>query len=65
MTGQYAEGFLKASEPARQLGVSLKSIRRWYGRGIIPGIRIGGVVRFDLPAVLEAIGAPGRKGVAR
>ncbi len=47
--------WLTASELAAVLKVSVVSIRRAYWKGLLPVIRFGRMVRFDLDQVREAI----------
>ncbi|MCA9313874.1 MAG: MerR family DNA-binding transcriptional regulator [Planctomycetes bacterium] len=47
---------LTATGVARRLGVRPKTVLQWARQGLIPAIRITGkVVRFDWPAVLDAV----------
>jgi excisionase family DNA binding protein len=47
--------WLTASELAAVLKVSVVSVRRAYWKGLLPVIRIGRIVRFDLDQVRAAI----------
>jgi len=47
--------WLTASELAAVLKVSVVSVRRAYWKGLLPVIRIGRMVRFDLDQVRQAI----------
>ena len=47
--------WLTASELAAVLKVSVVSIRRAYWKGLLPVIRFGRMVRFDLDQVSQAI----------
>lgn len=40
---------------AEALDVHHRTVEGWAARGIVPSVKIGGIVRFDLEAVLGAI----------
>jgi len=46
---------VRASMIAKRYDVSERCVRNWAETGIIPSIRIGKTVRFDMEAVIEAI----------
>ena len=46
---------LTVKQIAQTLGVHRVSIYRWAEAGVIPSFKIGGIRRFDLDAVLEAL----------
>jgi excisionase family DNA binding protein len=41
--------------------VSPQTVYRWASEGVVPSIRVGGSIRFDVLAVAEALTKP-RKG---
>jgi excisionase family DNA binding protein len=46
-----------AADVARRLNASERTIRRYAANGVLPAIRIGGLIRFDrrdVDAVIEA-----------
>ncbi len=53
-----SRGLLKASDIARILTVTPRTVLNWCERGLIPvALRAGRTVRFDICAVREALGA--------
>jgi excisionase family DNA binding protein len=53
---------LTAIELAELLRVGVTTVHRWARRGVIPSIRVGRVVRFNLHDVREALREPGDNG---
>jgi len=48
-----------AAEVARRLNASERTVRRYAEIGVLPSIRIGGLIRFD-PSDVDALVAAGR-----
>jgi len=44
---------VRAEVVAKQLDVHKRTVCLWAQQGVIPSIRIGGIVRFDLQQVME------------
>ncbi len=61
------EDLLNAADLAQRLGLKPDTVRDWYRRGRIPGLKLSPkVLRFDLAAVLAALGtSEGREGGGR
>lgn len=55
---------LSANELAEALGVSLSTVRRLTRDGQIPVIRVRSMVRYDISAVVEALGRWAQSPVA-
>jgi len=55
---------LKPEELAEKLHVSPRSLRNWQVRRIIPYIKFGRVIRFDLEKVMAALEKYERKAVS-
>ena len=49
-------GFVRKSEIAQIMGVSIRTIESWMARRIIPYHKINTIVSFDPEAVKRAIG---------
>jgi len=50
--------YFRAAEIAKELGVDVRTIRRWVAAGTLPSVKIGGarlVVEADLLRVLQAV----------
>ena len=47
--------FLNKSQLAQAIPASKRTIDYWRQRGYIPYLKVGGIVRFDLAKVLEAL----------
>jgi excisionase family DNA binding protein len=45
----------RASDVARVLNVSRSTVYAWAEAGLLPTVRIGGAIRFDLAAVRRAV----------
>jgi excisionase family DNA binding protein len=45
----------RASDVARVLNVSRSTVYAWAEAGLLPTVRIGGTIRFDLAAVRRAV----------
>jgi excisionase family DNA binding protein len=43
--------YLRASELARSLGVTVRTVRRWIAMGVIPSVKVGGARCIPLWAV--------------
>lgn len=52
--GTPAAPLVRAEVIAKALDVNKRTVCLWAQKGTIPCVRIGGVVRFDLEAVLKA-----------
>ncbi|MCJ7652476.1 MAG: helix-turn-helix domain-containing protein [Actinobacteria bacterium] len=50
------EPLLDAKELARILNVRQSSIYRWAAEGKIPTLRVGALLRFQLPDVIRVMG---------
>jgi excisionase family DNA binding protein len=53
-----------AADVARRLNASERTVRRYVRSGVLPGIRIGGLLRFDrqdVEAFLDARRTAGRR----
>ncbi|RPH66881.1 MAG: DNA-binding protein [Myxococcaceae bacterium] len=46
---------LRAADVARALNVSRSTVYAWAESGILPTVRIGATIRFDLAAVRRAV----------
>jgi excisionase family DNA binding protein len=42
---------------AQHWGVSTRTVRRWIATGMLPAVRVGGLIRID-PADLDKIARP-------
>lgn len=49
---------LSTAEVARRLGVNPTSVTRWCKAGLLPHLKIGGVLRFDWTDVLGVVQRP-------
>lgn len=47
---------VRIDEIAKRLGVSVRTVRRLTAAGRIPAVRVGRQLRYDLDAVLRALG---------
>jgi DNA-binding transcriptional MerR regulator len=52
-----AEKLIRERKCANALGVSVRTLRYWRGRKIIPFLKVGALVLYDLNDVLEALQA--------
>jgi len=50
-----AVAYLSAAEVARQLGISLRTVRRWISSGALPSTRIGGTRRVAIADLEDAL----------
>lgn len=48
-------GAVSARFLAKRLGISAPTLRRLSRAGAIPSLRIGSVIRYDLPEVMAAV----------
>lgn len=55
-----ARAFLNGRQLAAALGVSRRTLTTWNQRRIIPSIRVGRVLRYELEAVKTALRSHGR-----
>jgi excisionase family DNA binding protein len=55
-TTTIAQPLVRAAVIAKLLDVTVRTVHLWAVSGVIPCHRIGGSVRFNLAAVLAAIG---------
>jgi excisionase family DNA binding protein len=53
--GSPVKALINRSQVAAATGVSLRTIDQWRENGIIPFLKIGGVIRFDLDQVMAAL----------
>ena len=53
--GSPVKALINRSQMAAAAGVSLRTIDQWRENGIIPFLKIGGVIRFDLDQVMAAL----------
>lgn len=59
-----AEALLTPEDVARRLRVPVPTVRAWFRRGRLSGLKVGKLVRFaeaDVAAFLEAARAAGRR----
>jgi len=54
-SGHEAAEYLSAAEVARQLGISLRTVRRWISSGALPSTRIGGTRRVAIADLEDAL----------
>lgn len=45
-----------ANEACAYFSISRPTLKRWTDKGKIPVLRVGGVIRYDLDAVSDALG---------
>lgn len=55
-----ARAFLNGRQLAAALGVSRRTLTTWNQRRVIPSIRVGRVLRYELEAVKTALRSHGR-----
>ena len=53
--GSPVKALINRSQMAAAAGVSLRTVDEWRENGIIPFLKIGGVIRFDLDQVMAAL----------
>jgi excisionase family DNA binding protein len=54
MSNMSGEPLWKTADVARCLNVSERSVRRYVALGLLRGIRVGGLIRFE-PTAVEAL----------
>jgi excisionase family DNA binding protein len=52
---QQIDQLATTEDVARLAGVSKRTVQTWYYRRVIPGLKIGRVLRFRLPDVEKAL----------
>jgi hypothetical protein len=58
------EGFLREREQAGKLGISVRTLREWRAKRLIPYFKVGRVVMFDPSRVRQAVEKFERKELA-
>ena len=54
-TGNSVKALLNRKQTAKAINVSLRTIDEWREKGIIPFLKIRGVVRFDIDEVMAVL----------
>lgn len=55
------EPLFTAKDVADKLKISTKTLYRLFAQGVIPGLRIGRVIRFDMTKVTSALTSPQKR----